>query len=140
MIWASDWIWGIPLLVGTVVFHVAAVILITRALVSETTQQKETFVFVASVALLALATATLHAMEALAWAVLYVHLGALSNLADAMLYSLSALTAFGHANIFLEPRWQLLGAIEAVNGLIVFGLSTAFFFSAIQKAGPSRQP
>jgi len=30
------------------------------------------------------------------------------------------------------------GPIEAINGLIVFGLTTAFFFAAIQRAWPPR--
>ena len=29
-----------------------------------------------------------------------------------MLYSLSAMTSYGHANIYLEDRWQLLGAMK----------------------------
>jgi hypothetical protein len=56
-----------------------------------------------------------------------------------MLYSLSAITSYGHEHVFLEKEWRLLGAIEAVNGLILFGLTTAFFFAAIQNAWPARE-
>jgi hypothetical protein len=42
-----------------------------------------------------------------------------------MLYSFGAITAYRHAPIFLADRWRLLGAIEAVYGLILFGLTTA---------------
>jgi hypothetical protein len=71
--------------------------------------------------------------QEVAWAVLYLWLGALPAWAPAMLYSLEAITSFGHAQIYLADRWQLLGAIEAVNGLILFGLTTAFLFAAIQQ-------
>ena len=56
-----------------------------------------------------------------------------------MLYSLSAMTSYGHADVYLEDRWQLLGAIEAVNGLILFGLTTAFLYAAIHQVWPLRR-
>jgi len=89
--------------------------------------------FVIFVAFAALASAVYLAIEAAAWALLYLWLGALPAWAPAMLYSLEAITSFGHAQIHLEDRWELLGAIEAVNGLILFGLTTAFLFAAIQQ-------
>ena len=50
-----------------------------------------------------------------------------------MLYSLGAMTSYGHAEVYLAERWQLLGATEAVNGLILFGLTTAFLYAAIHE-------
>ena len=50
-----------------------------------------------------------------------------------MLYSLSAMTTYGHADVFLESQWQLMGALEALNGWLLFGLTTAFLFAVIQK-------
>ena len=84
----------------------------------------------------ALGAACLHGAEAGLWAAIYVAIGAMPDLHDAMLYSLSALTSYGHVDIYLEDRWKLLGAIEAVNGLILFGLTTAFLFAAIQQVSP----
>jgi hypothetical protein len=52
-----------------------------------------------------------------------------------MLYSLNALTSYGHENLVLEDRWRLMGAIEALNGWLLFGLTTAFMFGTIQEAG-----
>jgi hypothetical protein len=49
----------------------------------------------------------------------------------AVLYSFSAMTAYGHASVLLEPHWQLMGALEALNGLMLFGLTTAFMFAMI---------
>jgi hypothetical protein len=51
-----------------------------------------------------------------------------------MLYSLNAMTSYGHDNLFLAPQWQLLGATEALNGWLLFGLTTAFLFSMFHKA------
>ena len=73
-----------------------------------------------------------------AWAGLYLWLDALPDWHEAMLYSLGAVTSYGHAPIFLADRWRLLGAIEAVDGLILFGLTTAA--KASTKSGGSRGP
>ena len=54
-----------------------------------------------------------------------------------MLYSLGAVTSYGHAPIF--SRTALLGAIEAVDGLILFGLTTAFLYAAIHEVWPLRR-
>jgi hypothetical protein len=50
-----------------------------------------------------------------------------------MLYSLSAMTTYGHASLFLKDRWQLMGALEALNGTMLFGLTTAFLFAMIRE-------
>jgi hypothetical protein len=49
-----------------------------------------------------------------------------------MLFSLNAITSFGHTNLSLQQQWQLMGALEALNGWLLFGLTTAFLFAAIQ--------
>ena len=53
-----------------------------------------------------------------------------------MLYSLGALTTYGHASIFLAEHWRMLGALEALNGMLLFGLTTAFLFAMIQEVWP----
>jgi hypothetical protein len=46
--------------------------------------------------------------------------------------TLLALT--GHlVDIVLPPRWKLLGPFEAVSGMLMFGLTTAFIFAVIQR-------
>ena len=69
----------------------------------------------------------------------HIALGATPDPRTAMLYSLSAITSYGHSAIFLEERWKLLSAIEAMNGLMVFGLTTAFLFAAIELVRPDRR-
>ena len=95
--------------------------------------------FIVAIALTALGAETLHGLEAAAWAILYIWVGAIPDVPTSMLYSLSAITSYGHSNIFLEDRWRLLGAIEAMNGLILFGLTTAFLFAAIDEVRSVRR-
>jgi hypothetical protein len=78
----------------------------------------------------------LHGVEAIVWAAAFLLLGALPERKMAMLYSLSAMTAYGHANIYLQQHWQFSGALEALNGMILFGLTAAFLFTVIQQVFP----
>jgi len=78
----------------------------------------------------------LHALEAGVWAVAYHQLGALTSMAAALLYSLSAITTYGHAELYLAPHWRLMGALEALNGLLLFGLTTAFLYAHVQRVWP----
>jgi hypothetical protein len=84
----------------------------------------------------ALLATILHGMEGIVWAAAYRLLDALPDTHSAVLYSLSAITTYGHANIMLEPQWQLMGALEALNGILLFGLTTAFMFAMIQQVWP----
>jgi hypothetical protein len=72
-------------------------------------------------------------IEAGLWAVAYRFLGALPDNRSAMLYSLNAMTSYGHIDLHLEDHWHLLGAMEALNGWLLFGLSTAFLFAVIER-------
>jgi hypothetical protein len=74
----------------------------------------------------------LHGCEAFMWAFAYRMLGAIPMGENAMLYSLNAMTSYGHTEIALRSQWQLMGALEALNGWILFGLTAAFMFNVIQ--------
>jgi hypothetical protein len=72
------------------------------------------------------------------WAALYFLLGALPDRKNAVLYSLGAMTTYGNAGLTLEPQWQLMGSLEALNGWILFGLTTAFLFTVIREVWSHR--
>jgi hypothetical protein len=38
-----------------------------------------------------------------------------------------------HESVSLEQHWQMMGALEALNGMLLFGLTTAFLFATIQE-------
>jgi hypothetical protein len=85
--------------------------------------------------MVAVATA-LHGVEAGVWAVAFRLLGALPTYKVAMLYSLGAITTYGNSNASLPDQWLLMGALEALNGMLLFGLTTAFLFAMIQRVRP----
>ena len=135
--WRADWAWGVPLIVLTVVIHVLSLGLINQRgarLLSHMTERRHPMLaFAAVMGTTTLLATSLHAVEAGIWAASYRFLGALPDYKSAMLYSLNAITSYGHENLSLESHWQLMGAIEALNGCLLFGLTTAFLFGMIQK-------
>jgi len=135
--WGVDWAWGMPIIIATVIFHVYVLGLVNRDVALRLRQSVEgrfTFVSVFVIGGTALAATMLHGFEAFCWAIAYRLLDTKMDFKSAMLYSMSAITSYGHANLYLEPRWQLMGTLEALDGWIVFGLTTAFLFAVIQKA------
>jgi len=136
MNWDLNWIWSLPLIVVTMTIHVLGLGYIAKKIVLDSTVPSERrefmMVFCRVVGTTTLLATLLLTVHAIAWALLYLALGALPDAPSAILYSLSALTSYGHAELFLEKRWQLMGALEAVNGVLLFGLTTALLFAAIQ--------
>lgn len=137
--WTADWMWGLPLILATVIIHVFGMrVTCGRAIrfsKERTNSRHATVVSAAVMGATTLFATCLHAAEAGLWAAAYRLLGALPNAKSAMLYSVEAITSYGHTNLFLEDRWQLMGAMESLNGWLLFGLSTAFLFGVIEKIG-----
>jgi hypothetical protein len=136
--WGADWAWGLPLIVLTVVFHAYSLGLLDKEVTSKLSAKGRlrlsSAVSIFVIGGTALSASILHAIECIIWAGAYVLLRALPDTKSAILYSLNAMTSYGHANLYLEPRWQMMGALEALNGWILFGLTTAFLFTVIQRA------
>jgi hypothetical protein len=135
--WIGDWAWSLPLIVLTVVIHTCGLAFIGGKFVAVFGEflDNQSFMpkFATVIGSTALLATLLHGIEAAIWAGAYRFLGALSDNRSAMLYSLSAMTTYGHDNLYLEDHWKLMGALEALNGMLLFGLSTAFLFAMIQR-------
>jgi Ion channel len=78
-----------------------------------------------------LVTAAAHLIQITVWAVVFLICGEVANFHQAFYCSAQNYTALGYGDIHLSERWQLLGPLEAVNGLLLFGLSTAIMFSVL---------
>ena len=136
--WKSVWLWIIPLIVVTIVFHSFALGCQPRGLLillrddrkKRLTHALSVFVVGGS----SLCMICLHGLEAWMWSVAYHLLGTLGgDRKEAMLYSISVMTTVGGTNFHLEPSWALMGPLEALDGWILFGLTAAFLFALIQK-------
>jgi hypothetical protein len=141
--WTTDWIWSLPLILSNIVIHVFGLALIndTVVLVLKDVGEPRRFMlrFAEVMGGAVLLIIILHTIEAITWAAAYWMLGALPDYKTAMLYSLSAMTGYGHANVFLHPQWQMMGVLQSLNGVLLFGLTTAFLFAMIQSVWPAHR-
>jgi hypothetical protein len=80
--------------------------------------------------------AVLHGIEGALWAAAYWWLGALNSPADAILYSVDSLSTRGASGLTIERHWQMMGALEATDGMLLFGISTAFIFTVMYAHWP----
>jgi hypothetical protein len=140
--WGLDWAWGLPLIVLTVLFHAYGLRLLDKE-VTSTLGGSRGLRNLSAISIFimggtALAATILHGIEGAIWASAYRLLGALPDSKTAMLYSLNAITSYGHENLQLAPHWKMMGALEALNGWILFGLTAAFLFNVMQKAWPHK--
>ena len=141
--WSANWIWSLPLIAVTVMFHSFGLGLLNQQVSLVLNDNKKPRlphgVSVLMVGGISICAAILHGLEGGMWAGAYVLLGALPNTKSAMMYSLNAITSYGHEDLHLELHWQLMGSLEALNGWILFGLTTAFMFTVIQKVWSYRE-
>jgi len=75
-------------------------------------------------------------IEAWIWALLYLLIPlikALPDLATAFYFSMVTFTTLGYGDVVLTGNWRTLASIQAANGVIVFGWTTALIFVFIQR-------
>jgi Ion channel len=75
----------------------------------------------------------LHLLEITMWALLYVRKAAMADLPSALYFSAVTYTTTGYGDLVLPPEWRLVGAIEALTGILMCGWSTGFFFVVVSR-------
>jgi hypothetical protein len=88
---------------------------------------------VAVMMIVSLITAAAHLIQIALWAVVYLFCGERMTFDEAFYWSAQNYTSLGYGDVHLSDRWKLLGPLEAVNGLLLFGLSTAVMFAVLSR-------
>ena len=75
----------------------------------------------------------LHLIEIAAWAALYAWRGAVDGFQSALYFSGVTYTTTGYGDIVLPREWRLVGAMEALTGILMCSWSTGFFFAVVSR-------
>ena len=137
---SMNWIWGLSLIALTVAIHTTGIVMTALVGLAITLRWEQTRplglrhvipMVIGMSASIGLELAVLHGIEATIWAAAYVWLGALDSPKNAILYSIDSLTTRGASGLMLPPNWQMMGALEAADGMLLFGMSTAYIFAVM---------
>lgn len=78
----------------------------------------------------------IHTVHSLVWAFCYYMIpetaSQFSSFSEAVYFSLVTFTTLGYGDISLGSNWRLLSGLEAINGIMLIGWSTAMMFALIQ--------
>ena len=65
------------------------------------------------------------------WAALFMFLGEFEDFTHAVYHSWVNYVTLGYGDVVMSERWRPLGALEAANGILMFGVSTSVMTAAI---------
>ena len=84
-----------------------------------------------------------HVLQFATWALLFMVLGEFPDFATAFYHSAVNFTSLGYGDIVMGEQWRLLGAFDAANGVLMFGLSAGAILSVMNwtlNTPPGRHP
>jgi Ion channel len=117
---------GIHALVMTAVVRVAQ-----RAAVKETLRQSQRLIVVMIATVSVLMGA--HLCEVIVWALAYALTDAAPPGSDVLYFVFVNYTTLGYGDVTPVARWRLLGPVTAMNGVLLFGWSTAVIFEVLRR-------
>jgi hypothetical protein len=74
-----------------------------------------------------------HLVEVGLWALLFVICGEFPAFGAAYYHSAVNYKTLGYGDVVMSPAWRLLGPLEAANGMLMFGVSTAMIYAVIHR-------
>lgn len=129
-------VWGVILSIGLFAFHSGVLFLMQRLLRETAGWLKHSEVDWKGPVLILGCFIVLfitHLLEGIIWGAFLAGKQLMDDFGEAVYFSLISFSAVGYGDVVLHKPWRALGAIMAVNGLLLFGCSTAFLFVAMQR-------
>ncbi len=72
-----------------------------------------------------------HLVQIAIWAALFMYIGEFGDFLTAFYHSAVNFASLGYGDIVMSEKWRLLGALEASNGVLMFGLSAGTILSVM---------
>jgi hypothetical protein len=74
-----------------------------------------------------------HLVSIALWALLFCLCGEFAEFGAAYCHSAGSYSSLGCGDTALSARWRLLGPLETIDGMMMFGISTALIFALIMR-------
>lgn len=71
-------------------------------------------------------------VQIVAWGLLFMVLGEFAELYDAVYHSGVNFTSLGYGDVVMSANWKLLGPLEALNGILMLGITSAALMAILQ--------
>lgn len=132
----------IPLLLGTLTVAVTmgvqvfAVVYMVKWLISYLNEHELSASFRIDAYMLSVVLTVMfvgHILQIAIWSLLFVSIGEFDGFALAFYHSAVNFASLGYGDIVMSEQWRLLGALEASNGVLMFGLTTGTLLTVMNR-------
>jgi len=126
---------GSAVLLANLALQILAVVVVLRLLVrriESDSSPSSTGIDFRVISLVALTLFIGYLAQAAVWALLFTYVGRQFEAHDTAFYhSLVNFTSLGYGDIVMDENWRLMGALEAANGVLMFGIGASALFAAM---------
>jgi hypothetical protein len=132
---------GVCAIVSTIVIHALALVAAVNFVRHERSLGRTGASFWTDVSIVAVVmsfTLAAHLVEIALWGILFMACGEFHEFGPAFDHSAVNYSTLGYGNVVMTPSWRLLGPLEAVDGMLMFGITTAMIFAVIQRLVKTR--
>ena len=127
---------GAGVSIGNIVIHalvMTAVVRVAHRVAARETAHPAALLISVMVATVSVLMAA-HLSEVLVWSLAYAIVDAAPNGTDLVYFAFVNYTTLGYGDVTPVERWRLLGPMTAMNGVLLFGWSTAVIFEVLRRA------
>jgi len=122
------------LVVGTVAIHAVGVDVLLRIIVRSRVLAISGFQRVTPFVIgLTCWLILVHLTEIVLWGLFYSWQGCLPDAESAIYFSGVTYTTVGFGDLVLPREWRMLAPLEALTGILMYGLSTGLFFALVSR-------
>jgi Ion channel len=118
-----------------IIIHALVMTAVVRASQAAATKAatRPNLVLIAVMAATASVLMAAHMCEVIVWSLAYTMIDAVSDSTAHLYLAFVNYTTLGYGDIVPVERWRLLGPMTAMNGVLLFGWSTAVLFEVLRK-------
>lgn len=114
-----------------VVIHIAGIILLAEWLIDRRLENERRSGMLHYMILLIMLFGIiilLHLTQTGVWAAFYFSWNLFPDFETSFYFSLISYTTIGYGDVVLPENWRMLGGIEGISGVLLFGISTAYIY------------